>query len=127
MPRRKRIATAFGIERNRVLSDQWVDHGPGWAVLRPPTAEDVLTLEPDLSLIPNAMVGAGVAEDPVCGSVNASVGQWLVATGAAPSHYRASQGRRPGRSGTIGITADADGPVRVTGTATSCVRGTLTL
>lgn len=52
------IVTAFGIERDRVLAHQWVDNGPGWAVIRLPTAEDVLALEPDLSLIPTAMLGA---------------------------------------------------------------------
>ena len=109
------IAAAFGINRDRVLAHQWVDNGPGWAVVQLATAEEVLALEPDLSLIPTAMVGAigaypdgsahafemrtfapgaGVAEDPVCGSMNASVGQWLTATGAAPSTYRVSQGTR---------------------------------
>ena len=113
-----------------------------------PEPEEVLALEPDLSLIPTAMVGAigaypdgsehafemrtfapgvGVAEDPVCGSMNASVGQWLTTTGAAPSAYRVSQGARVGRAGTIEITVDADGTVWVGGAATGCIRGTITL
>ena len=96
---------------------QWVDNGPGWAVVQLPTAKEVLALEPDLSLIPDAMVGAigaypdgsghafemrtfaprvGVAEDPVCGSMNASVGQWLTATGAAPRHLPGLPGHAPG-------------------------------
>jgi len=143
-----RIAAAFGINRDRVLAHQWVDNGPGWAVVQLPAAEEVLALEPDLSLIPGAMVGAigaypdgsehafemrtfaprvGVPEDPVCGSMNASVGQWLTATGAAPSAYRVSQGSRMGRAGTIEITADADGTVWVGGAVTSYIRGTITL
>ena len=142
------IVAAFGVKRDRVLAHQWVDNGPGWAVVRLPTAGEVLALEPDLSVIPTAMVGAigaypegsehafemrtfapgaGVAEDPVCGSMNASVGQWLTATGAAPSAYRVSQGARLGRAGTIEITADADGTVWVGGAATGCIRGTITL
>ena len=142
------IAAAFGIKRDRILAHQWVDNGPGWAVVQLPAAEDVLALEPDLSLIPTAMVGAigaypggsehafelrtfapgvGVPEDPVCGSMNASVGQWLIATGAAPSAYRVSQGTRMGRAGTVEITADADGTVWVGGAATGCIRGTITL
>ncbi|MDT0541629.1 PhzF family phenazine biosynthesis protein [Streptomyces lonegramiae] len=142
------IVAAFGITRDRVLAHQWVDNGPGWAVIQLATADEVLALEPDLSLIPTAMVGAigaypdgsdhdfemrafaprcGVAEDPVCGSVNASVGQWLTATGAAPAAYRVSQGARLGRSGTIEITADADGTVWVSGAATTYIRGTITL
>ena len=143
------IAAAFGIKRDRVLAHQWVDNGPGWAVVQLHTAEEVLALEPDLSLIPDAMVGAigaypdgsehafelrtfaprvGVPEDPACGSMNASVGQWLIATGAAPSSaYRVSQGTRLGRAATIEITADADGTVWVGGAATVCIRGTITL
>jgi PhzF family phenazine biosynthesis protein len=142
------IVAAFGIDRDHVLAHQWVDNGPGWAVVQLPTAGEVLALEPDLSVIPTAMVGAigaypdgsehafemrtfapgaGVAEDPVCGSMNASVGQWLTTTGAAPSFYRVSQGARVGRAGTVEITADADGTVWVGGAATTCIRGTITL
>ncbi|MER6566898.1 PhzF family phenazine biosynthesis protein [Streptomyces sp. NPDC001093] len=93
-----RIVAAFGITREQVVARQWVDNGPGWAVLQLATAKEVLGLEPDLSLIPDAMVGAsgaypegseydfelrtfapgaGVPEDPACGSMNAAVGQWL--------------------------------------------------
>jgi len=142
------IVAAFGIKRDRILAHQWVDNGPGWAVVQLPTAEDVLALEPDLTLIPAAMVGAigaypdgrehafelrtfapgvGVAEDPACGSMNASVGQWLTATGAAPATYKVSQGTRLGRAGTIEVTADPDGTVWVGGAATSYIRGTITL
>jgi len=136
---------AFGIRHDQVLSHQWVDNGPGWAVIRLATAQEVLDLEPDLSQIPTAMIGAigaypegsehafemrtfapgvGVAEDPVCGSMNASVGQWLTREGAAPSSYRVSQGTRLGRAGDITITADSDGTVWVGGATTTCFRGT---
>ncbi|MFI5797948.1 PhzF family phenazine biosynthesis protein [Streptomyces sp. NPDC051677] len=142
------VVAAFGITRERVLAHQWVDNGPGWAVVQLATAEEVLALEPDLSLIPAAMVGAigahpegsehhfemrtfapgaGVPEDPACGSMSAGVGQWLTATGAAPSTYRVSQGTRLGRAASIEITADADGTVWVSGAATVCIRGDITL
>ncbi|MFC8663533.1 PhzF family phenazine biosynthesis protein [Streptomyces sp. NPDC057199] len=144
----KQIVGAFGITRDRVLAHQWVDNGPGWAVIRLATADEVLALEPDLSLIPDAMVGAigahpdgsahrfemrtfapgvGVPEDPACGSMNAGVGQWLTATGAAPSSYRVSQGARLGRAASIEVTADTDGTVWVSGATVVCVRGTITL
>lgn len=71
--------------------------------------------------------GVGVAEDPVCGSMNASVGQWLIATCRVASPFRVSQGKRAGRAGTIEITAEADGTVWVGGAATSYIRGTITL
>lgn len=144
----KDIAAAFGIDRSLVLDHQWVDNGPGWAVVRLASAEEVLALEPDLSLIPDAMVGAigaypegsehafemrtfapgvGVAEDPVCGSMNASVGQWLAATGASTNAYRISQGARVGRSGTIEIASDPTGNVWIGGNTVTCIRGTIAL
>ncbi|MGY3128071.1 PhzF family phenazine biosynthesis protein [Agrococcus sp. UYP33] len=139
------IVAALGIERSQVLAHQWVDNGPGWCVLQLATAQEVLDLEPDLSQIPTAMVGAigaypegsphayemrsfapriGVPEDPVCGSMNASVAQWLAATGAASGSYVVSQGQRLGRAGEIVIDVDADGVVWVGGATTTCFRGT---
>jgi predicted PhzF superfamily epimerase YddE/YHI9 len=59
--------------------------------------------------------------------MNASVGQWLTATGAAPSAYRVSQGAPVGRAGTVEITAEADGTVWVGGASISRIRGTITL
>ncbi|MFF8592090.1 PhzF family phenazine biosynthesis protein [Streptomyces sp. NPDC015220] len=144
----EQVVAAFGIGRDRVLAHQWVDNGPGWAVLQLATAQEVLDLEPDLSQIPAAMVGAigayppgsehafelrtfapgvGVAEDPVCGSMNASVGQWLTRSGAASAGYTVSQGTRLGRAGEITVTADVDGAVWVGGATTTCFRGTATL
>ena len=52
------IVGAFGIDHDHVLAHQWVDNGPGWAVVRLATAREVLELQPDLSRIPTAMVGA---------------------------------------------------------------------
>ena len=142
------IVGAFGITRDRVVAHQWVDNGPGWAVVQLATAEEVLALEPDFSLAPTAMVGAigaygdgsrhafelrtfapgaGVPEDPACGSMNAAVGQWLTSTGGAPSSYRVSQGTRLGRAASIEITADPDGTVWVSGAADVCIRGAITL
>jgi len=141
-----RIVTAFGINRDRVVAHQWVDNGPGWAVIQLATADEVLGLEPDLALIPDAMVGAigahqpgsahgyemrtfaprvGVAEDPACGSMNASVAQWLVRTGAVTAAYRVAQGCRLGRDGDINIRPDAAGTVWVGGAVTTLFRGTV--
>jgi PhzF family phenazine biosynthesis protein len=143
-----RLVEAFGIKPDQVVAHQWVDNGPGWAVIRLATAEEVLALEPDLSLIPTAMVGAigahpegsahqfemrtfapavGVPEDPACGSMNAAVGQWLTSTGAAPASYRVSQGTKVGREASIQVTADDDGAVWVSGPAAVWIRGTITI
>ncbi|MFJ3897757.1 PhzF family phenazine biosynthesis protein [Streptomyces sp. NPDC090083] len=143
-----RIVGALGIERDQVMAHEWVDNGPGWAVVRLATAAEVLALEPDFSGMPDAMVGAigahpegspyafemrtfapgaGVPEDPACGSMNAGVGQWLTSTGAAPASYRVSQGTRLGRAASIGITADRDGTVWVSGAAVVLISGGITL
>ncbi|MGA5454522.1 PhzF family phenazine biosynthesis protein [Streptomyces umbrinus] len=144
----ERITTAFGIRSEQVLAHQWVDNGPGWAVVQLATAREVLDLEPDLSLIPDAMVGAigahpaggeyryemrtfapgaGVIEDPACGSMSAGVAQWLTASGEAPAVYRVSQGSRVGRDAAIAVTAEPDGIVWVGGNTHVLVRGTITL
>jgi PhzF family phenazine biosynthesis protein len=142
------IAAAFKIDRARIIDHQWVDNGPGWAVVRLSTAQEVLDLEPDLTVIPQAMVGAigaypegsehqfemrtfapkvGVAEDPVCGSMNASVGQWLTAGGTVSGSYRVSQGAALGREGSIEITADTEGIVWVGGATRTIIRGVIEL
>jgi PhzF family phenazine biosynthesis protein len=139
------IVAAFGIDHDQVLAHQWADNGPGWAVVQLATAREVLELQPDLSRIPAAMVGAigahpagseyafelrtfapgvGVAEDPVCGSMNAAVAQWLVRTGAVPDRYRVAQGRRLGRAGDVTITADLDGTIWVGGHTNTLFHGT---
>lgn len=139
-----RVVRAFGITHEAVLAHQWVDNGPGWAVVQLATAADVLALEPDLTLIPDAMIGAlgaypdssdhafelrsfaprvGVPEDPVCGSMNASVGQWLLRAGQVRGPYRVSQGSRLGRAGEITITPDDNGTVWVGGVTTTLLRG----
>jgi PhzF family phenazine biosynthesis protein len=138
------IVDAFGIDHDQVLAHQWVDNGPGWAVVRLATAQQVLELQPDLSRIPTAMVGAigahpdgsehafelrtfapgaGVAEDPVCGSMNAAVAQWLLRTDAVSGSYRVSQGQRLGRAGDITITADPDGTIWVGGNTNTLFHG----
>lgn len=124
-----RIATAFGISRAQIIDHQWVDNGPGWAAVQLNSAKEVLALDPDFSLIPDAKVGAvgaypegsphafeirafapamGVPEDPVTGSLNASVAQWLIVAGRAPERYTVAQGARLGRSGEITISVDGE-------------------
>jgi PhzF family phenazine biosynthesis protein len=139
------LVDAFGIGHDQVLAHQWVDNGPGWAVVRLATAQEVLALQPDLAQIPAAMAGAigaypegsehafelrtfapgaGVAEDPVCGSMNAAVAQWLLRTGQVSGSYRVSQGQRLNRAGDVTITADPDGTVWVSGNTTTLFQGT---
>lgn len=140
----ERIIAAFGVHPDRVVGHQWVDNGPGWAALELASAADVLALEPDFSLIPDASIGAigaydlgephafeirafvpgvGVPEDPVTGSLNASVAQWLTGSGRAPSSFTVSQGTALGRTGVIAISVE-DETVWVGGHTTVCFTGT---
>ncbi len=69
----------------------------------------------------------GVNEDPVTGSLNASLAQWLIAEGHAPTHYLAAQGACLGRAGRIHIRQDAQGQVWVGGDAVTCISGMVAL
>ena len=131
-----------------MVDHQWVDNGPGWLALLLPSADDVLAIEPDLDALAGLDVGVvgpyppgadaafevrafapgvGVGEDPVTGSLNASLAQWLIGSGRAPASYRAAQGARLGRAGVIEVDRDPDGAVWVGGATTTCIRGTVTL
>jgi PhzF family phenazine biosynthesis protein len=68
----------------------------------------------------------GIAEDPVTGSLNASVAQWLMDQGVAPSNYLASQGARLGRAGRVSLAREGE-TLWVGGHSVSCIRGQLTL
>lgn len=141
----ERVTTALGVRPDQVLAHQWVDNGPGWAAVVLPDAQTVLGLDPDLSLLPDLPVGAigaypagsaaafeirafipgiGVAEDPVTGSLNASVAQWMLRTGAVSGRYVVSQGTRLGRTGEVGITCTDEGAVWVGGETMTCFTGT---
>jgi len=132
------VATVLNIDRAAILEAEWVDNGPGWIAVLLASAEAVLAVEPlrhhqdriDIGIVgPHAPGGAaafeiraifsapggGLIEDPVTGSLNASVGQWLFASGRAKDRYVAAQGTRLGRTGRITVTQDAGGQVWVGG------------
>ena len=71
--------------------------------------------------------GHGVGEDPVTGSFNASLAQWLIAEGHAPRDYTAAQGTCIGVQGRVHIHQDATGQVWVGGDTTTCIDGKVTL
>lgn len=140
----EQIAAALHVERTEILSHQWVDNGPGWAAVRLASAQQVLDLEPDFSQIPDTKLGVlgphpddsaheyeirafvpgtAIGEDPVTGSLNASVAQWLIKSGLAPEKYTATQGTALGRAGVISISHEDD-EVWVGGPTTVCFKGT---
>jgi len=69
----------------------------------------------------------GVQEDPVTGSLNASLAEWLIADGHMPERYLAAQGQCLGRAGRVHIERDSDGTIWVGGDAVTCVDGHVTL
>jgi PhzF family phenazine biosynthesis protein len=69
----------------------------------------------------------GVPEDPVTGSLNASLAQWLIAEGVLPDRYTARQGAALGREGWVYITQDAAGQVWVGGDSVTCIAGRVLL
>jgi len=74
-----------------------------------------------------ALIGDGTGyEDPVTGSLNASLAQWLIASGAAPERYVAAQGARLNRGGRVFIEC-IDGQVWVAGHCADCIRGEFSL
>ncbi len=69
----------------------------------------------------------GINEDPVTGSLNASLAQWLIGEGHLPERYLASQGVCIGRAGQVHIHRDAAGQVWVGGQSVSCIDGSVSL
>ena len=145
-----RIGAALHLPRAAVLDHQWVDNGPGWCAIRLASAGAVLALEPDWPALGGvcvgvigahaagseaqfevrALIGASSTtpgfEDPVTGSLNASLAQWLIRSGAAPASYVAAQGTRLGRRGRV-FLEQIDGQVWVGGHGVECIRGQVTL
>jgi PhzF family phenazine biosynthesis protein len=140
------IAGVLGIERAAIVDAQWVDNGPGWVAVKLASAEAVLALEParshprtlDLGVVGAHPTGHAAAfeirafftdpqgallEDPVCGSLNASVAQWLIASGEARAPYMISQGGRLDRKGRIYIDRDDAGVVWVGGQTSGLFSG----
>lgn len=71
--------------------------------------------------------GIGINEDPVTGSFNAGLAQWLMADAYAPESYVASQGVCLDRAGLVYLDRDADGQVWVGGESVTCIDGSVTL
>lgn len=126
----EQLRRALGLGPEEIQAHQWVDNGPGWCALLLDSAERVRSLEPDFAALGDAVLGVigawppgagadfevrafvpslGVPEDPVTGSLNAGLAQWLIGQGLAPSAYQATQGHCLGRVGRIFVNAQEDG------------------
>lgn len=139
-----RLATILGITRNEIVDSHWVDNGPGWVGVMLADAGAVLALRPGfVGELKVGVVGpypdghefayevraffpkdGTTAEDPVTGSLNASVAQWLLGTGQVRAPYVASQGAALGRAGRVHIDSDeVTGDVWIGGHVVTCVDG----
>jgi PhzF family phenazine biosynthesis protein len=139
------IASVLRIDRAEIVDAAWADNGPGWVAVLLWSAEAVLALEPGFVDLDLGVVGpypegspeafevraffprnGTTAEDPVTGSLNAALAQWLLGTGGATAPYVTSQGTVLGRSGRVHIH-EADGTIWVGGGTVTCVSGQVEL
>ncbi len=138
----RRIVSELGVDRADIVDAQWVDNGPGWVGVLLDSADAVLALRPGPADLDIGVAGpypagspeafevraftpalGGVGEDPVTGSLNASLAGWLLAAGYATAPYVASQGAALGRRGRVHITRDPGGTIWVGGSTTTGVTG----
>ena len=143
------IGRALRVAPDAFLDARWVDNGPGWVGVRLGWADQVLALEPDWSLFGDLKIGVvgphdagdprgphvevrafcpqyGIPEDPVTGSLNAGLGQWLTGDGTLPASYVAAQGTALGRAGRVHVDREGD-TVWVGGDCAVAIRGEVAL
>ena len=125
----ERIAAGLGLTRTDIVDHQWCDNGPGWMAVLLESADQVLSIDPDPHLLAGLDVGVigphatgdidyevraffpgntGLTEDPVTGSLNAALAQWLIGSGRAPESYLAAQGTVMGRAGRVHVMREGD-------------------
>lgn len=149
---RARIVRALGVTDAAVEDMAWIDNGPGWVGVDLGSADAVRAVVPDVASFTDlkvtvlgrwdagaaAELGADVevrafyadgrefGEDPVTGSANAGLAQWLIGTGALPSSYTARQGSIIGREGRVRLDA-VENQVWVSGDAVTRIVGEVDL
>ena len=126
-PLRAQAVVALGLADAAVLRLEWIDNGPGWMAALLADAATVLALRPDFVAMAGLKLGVvgphpagsecqfevrafvpglGVPEDPVTGSLNAGLAQWLIGAGLAPARYTAAQGTALGRAGRVDVAQE---------------------
>jgi len=145
-PKLQEICGVLGIQTGAVVTARWIDNGPGWLGIQLASAAAVIAVEParshstrlDIGLVGFHPEGSAYAyevraifsdpygaliEDPVTGSLNASVAQWMMGEGLVGPRYTATQGTRLGRLGRISIESDANGAIWVGGNTETLFAG----
>jgi PhzF family phenazine biosynthesis protein len=142
------LAQALRVPRADVLAGAYCDNGPGWHALLLKSAAQVLALEPDRLALAGQKVGVvgahplgqalgfevraffpgpdGTAEDPVTGSLNAALAQWLIGAGIAPAAYVAGQGTVLGRAGRVHVQQKG-ADIWIGGSSVTVMQGELVL
>ena len=142
----ERVCAELRIPRDWIVDAQWADNGPGWVAVLLSSAAEVLGIVPgtvhqDIGVVGPYAPGSPAAfevraffpmngstvEDPVTGSLNASVAGWLTRTGRASPPYLVTQGTALGRAGRVIISIDDSVTIWVGGEAVTCVRGEVDL
>ena len=137
------IEQGLGLAAGQVRASQWVDNGPGWAGVLLASRDEVLAVKPDYALLQGlnvgivapwvgseaeadvevrAFMGEECNEDPVTGSLNASLAQWLIGSGVLRDRYTVSQGTAIGRRGRLQVES-VDGVIWVGGAVQHCISG----
>ncbi len=142
-----RVLAGLGVSRDEVAGHQWLVNGPRWVGVLLRDAEQVLALRPDAAALTGLDIGVvgpypagsplafevrgfpfsdGPIEDPVTGSLNAGIAQWLIGNGTAPCNYIAGQGTAMGRAGRIYVSSDAGG-IWIGGECRTIIDGRVTI
>lgn len=140
------LTDVLRLDPTDIVDAQWVDNGPGWVGVLLDSAEAVLALRPgdvDLEVgvvgpyppgSPEAFevraffpVGGRTVEDPVTGSLNASLAGWLLDSGRVTSPYISRQGTALGRLDRVHVSEDADGTLWAGGGTVTCIQGQVEL
>lgn len=143
----QRLATGLGVKPEQIVGSQWADNGPGWVAVMLASREEVLAIRPDYVALKGLNVGIVApwtgpdaeadfevraltgdlnAEDPVTGSLNASLAQWMIPAGLAPRKYTARQGTVLGHRGRVSVEQIGE-RIWVGGDVQKCVSGSVTL
>lgn len=142
------VLAALGLQPGQLQQARWLDNGPRWLGLLLDSADTVRALRPDHAALKTLVkVGViapqsaadgtdfevrgfvapiGIDEDPVTGSLNAGLAQWLIGEGLAPAHYVAAQGSQLGRAGRVHVAREGD-TVWVGGEVAVVIQGTVAL
>jgi PhzF family phenazine biosynthesis protein len=139
------VESVLGVD---VIGAEWGDNGPGWVVAEVRSADVVVSLKPDFALAPDLKLGVvgrvvddpssvdfdvevrafypgpdATHEDPVTGSLNAAVAQWMMGRDPALTSYVARQGSVLGRDGRVYLDRDAEGEIWVGGRTDISIEG----